>query len=108
MNVDFTTVKNIEEALLQVRAGNPPDRQLFLDAQKKIHSLMRDDSYPRFLQSNTYRNLVFLVEGSEKDARMDNTSTEQNVREKNKKKRRSIMELLTSCLLYTSPSPRDS
>jgi len=37
---------------------SPPDRAMFLAAQRQIYNLMKFDSYPRFLKSHVYKECI--------------------------------------------------
>nr|XP_033818110.1 regulator of G-protein signaling 1 [Geotrypetes seraphini] len=52
INIDFNTRKNITTQVLQ------PSLTSFDEAQKKVYLLMERDSYPRFLKSEAYLNLL--------------------------------------------------
>jgi len=52
VSLDF----KVKESIL-VERGNP-SREVFDEAQAKIYSLMQRDSFPRFLASDSYKNLL--------------------------------------------------
>ncbi|KAF7650482.1 hypothetical protein LDENG_00125530 [Lucifuga dentata] len=51
VNLDFHTKINIVHSL------RDPSASSFLSAQSKVYSLMENDSYPRFIHSDLYREL---------------------------------------------------
>lgn len=61
INLDYQTRITIMQSLCEPRPS------LFLSAQKKVYSLMENNSYPRFLQSDFYRDLCSSATGSTKD-----------------------------------------
>uniref|UniRef100_A0A4W6FNJ9 Regulator of G protein signaling 2 n=1 Tax=Lates calcarifer TaxID=8187 RepID=A0A4W6FNJ9_LATCA len=54
VNLDFYTRELISQSLQQ------PSPSCFVAAQKKIYSLMENDSFPRFIQSEQYKVLFDL------------------------------------------------
>jgi len=55
INIDQKLRRDIEEGM---EGDKKLDRWLFEDARQHIHELMRTDTYPRFLKSDVYRNLL--------------------------------------------------
>ncbi|XP_056131874.1 regulator of G-protein signaling 21-like [Lampris incognitus] len=51
INLDFHTKNTIVQSL------GEPDVSSFLAAQKKVYTLMENDSYPRFINSDLYKEL---------------------------------------------------
>ncbi|XP_029474507.1 regulator of G-protein signaling 1-like [Rhinatrema bivittatum] len=58
VNIDFHTRKNITSQVLQ------PTLTSFDEAQKTVYLLMEKDSYPRFLKSEAYLNLLNKCQAS--------------------------------------------
>ncbi|KAJ3599435.1 hypothetical protein NHX12_033398 [Muraenolepis orangiensis] len=54
INLDFHTKNSIMQSLQQAEPGGSS----FLAAQRKVYSLMENNSYPRFLLSDLYRDLL--------------------------------------------------
>ncbi|XP_030068647.1 regulator of G-protein signaling 11 [Microcaecilia unicolor] len=52
VNIDSKTMEKTMEGM------RSPDRYVFDDAQMHIYMLMKKDSYPRYLKSETYKNLI--------------------------------------------------
>ncbi|XP_051867036.1 regulator of G-protein signaling 8-like isoform X1 [Pristis pectinata] len=52
VNIDFQTRELTKKNLLE------PDHACFNDAQKRVYSLMERDSYPRFLRSKVYLDVL--------------------------------------------------
>ena len=52
INIDFCTRDHITQTISE------PTLQCFDDAQRLIYSLMAKDSFPRFLKSEAYKELV--------------------------------------------------
>ncbi|XP_069792399.1 regulator of G-protein signaling 8-like isoform X2 [Narcine bancroftii] len=52
VNIDFQTRELTRKNLLE------PDHACFNDAQKRVYSLMERDSYPRFLRSKIYLDVL--------------------------------------------------
>lgn len=51
INLDFHTKNAIVQSL------HEPDVNIFVAAQRKVYSLMENNSYPRFIHSDLYREL---------------------------------------------------
>ncbi|KAM4574463.1 regulator of G-protein signaling 2 [Fundulus diaphanus] len=60
INLDFNTKNAIEQSL------NAPTATSFLAAQKKVYSLMENNSYPRFIHSELYKELCAVASGKSK------------------------------------------
>ncbi|KAK5603932.1 hypothetical protein CRENBAI_025952 [Crenichthys baileyi] len=60
INLDFNTKNAIEQSL------NAPTVTTFQAAQKKIYSLMENNSYPRFIHSDLYKELCAVASGKSK------------------------------------------
>ncbi|MED6232073.1 hypothetical protein ATANTOWER_020358 [Ataeniobius toweri] len=60
INLDFNTKNAIEQSL------NAPTATTFQAAQKKIYSLMENNSYPRFINSDLYKELCAVASGKSK------------------------------------------
>ncbi|KAM4738658.1 regulator of G-protein signaling 21-like [Anableps anableps] len=60
INLDFNTKNAIEESL------NAPTPASFQAAQKKIYILMENNSYPRFIHSDLYKELCAVASGKSK------------------------------------------
>ncbi|XP_015227436.1 PREDICTED: regulator of G-protein signaling 2-like [Cyprinodon variegatus] len=60
INLDFNTKNSIEQCL------NAPTATSFQIAQKKIYSLMENNSYPRFILSDLYKELCAVASGKSK------------------------------------------
>ncbi|KAI1891519.1 hypothetical protein AGOR_G00144640 [Albula goreensis] len=60
---------NIDQQTRELIRGNltAPTKQCFEDAQRVVYALMEQDSYPRFLKSNTYRALLNSAPGQMKE-----------------------------------------
>lgn len=57
INLDFHTKNAIVQSLHQPTANS------FLAAQKKVYSLMENNSYPRFILSDLYKELCAAAKG---------------------------------------------
>jgi len=57
VNVD-SVARASTKALPLASASLPPDRSMFLAAQRQIYNLMKFDSYPRFLKSHVYKDCI--------------------------------------------------
>ncbi|KAM9384971.1 regulator of G-protein signaling 2-like isoform 2-T2 [Pholidichthys leucotaenia] len=60
INVDYQTKNAIAQSL------HKPTATSFLAAQRKVYNLMENNSYPRFIQSNLYRELCAAARGQDK------------------------------------------
>ncbi|MED6276587.1 hypothetical protein CHARACLAT_004548 [Characodon lateralis] len=60
INLDFNTKNAIAQSL------NAPTATTFQAAQKKIYSLMEKNSYPRFINSDLYKELCAVASGKSK------------------------------------------
>ncbi|MEQ2266542.1 hypothetical protein XENORESO_009518 [Xenotaenia resolanae] len=60
INLDFNSKNAIEQSL------NAPTATTFQAAQKKIYSLMENNSYPRFINSDLYKELCAVASGKSK------------------------------------------
>ncbi|XP_034002136.1 regulator of G-protein signaling 2 [Trematomus bernacchii] len=60
INVDFHTKNDIAESL------HEPNTACFLSAQRKVYSLMENNSYPRFIYSDLYKELSAAARGEGK------------------------------------------
>ena len=58
INLDFYTRDTIAQNL------QLPAAVCFVEAQRKVYSLMENDVYPRFLQSDCYRDLCVAASGA--------------------------------------------
>jgi len=56
VNVDSAARSSTQENLSQASNELPPDLHLFTEAQAQIYSLMKFDSFTRFLKSDIYKN----------------------------------------------------
>ncbi|XP_032883900.1 regulator of G-protein signaling 8-like [Amblyraja radiata] len=63
VNIDFQTREHTRKSLLE------PDHGSFNDAQKRVYSLMERDSYPRFLRSKVYRDVINQTQNSSQTPR---------------------------------------
>ncbi|KAJ0032719.1 hypothetical protein NQD34_002800 [Periophthalmus magnuspinnatus] len=68
INLDYQTRNAITVGL------DNPSTTLFLQAQSKVYSLMENNSYPRFLQSDFYRDLCAKATGENKHIQTDSKS----------------------------------
>lgn len=57
INLDFHTRNTIVQSL------NEPSVNSFLAAQRKVYSLMENNSYPRFITSDLYKELCTAARG---------------------------------------------
>lgn len=60
INLDFHTKNVIIQSLQE------PTATTFLAAQRKVYSLMENNSYPRFIQSELYKGLCAAAMGEGK------------------------------------------
>ncbi|CAL1593041.1 unnamed protein product [Knipowitschia caucasica] len=60
INLDYQTRNAITQNLEE------PSPLLFVQAQRKVYSLMENNAYPRFLQSNFYKDLCSTAKGETK------------------------------------------
>ncbi|XP_034386468.1 regulator of G-protein signaling 2 [Cyclopterus lumpus] len=60
INLDFHTKNDIIQNLLE------PTATSFLAAQRKVYSLMENNSYPRFIESDLYKELCVVAKGESK------------------------------------------
>uniref|UniRef100_A0A3B5LA35 Regulator of G protein signaling 2 n=1 Tax=Xiphophorus couchianus TaxID=32473 RepID=A0A3B5LA35_9TELE len=60
INLDFNTRNAIEQCL------HAPTATSFHAAQKKVYSLMENNSYPRFIHSDLYKELCAVASGNSK------------------------------------------
>ncbi|XP_043984940.1 regulator of G-protein signaling 5-like [Gambusia affinis] len=60
INLDFNTRNAIEQCL------HAPSATSFQAAQKKVYSLMENNSYPRFIHSDLYKELCAVANGNSK------------------------------------------
>ncbi|KAM3620348.1 uncharacterized protein V6R79_021891 [Siganus canaliculatus] len=60
INLDFRTKNGIIQSL------HEPTETSFLAAQRKVYSLMENNSYPRFIHSDLYRELCDAAKGERK------------------------------------------
>ncbi|XP_034567698.1 regulator of G-protein signaling 2 [Notolabrus celidotus] len=60
INLDFHTKNTITQCL------HDPTTTSFLAAQRKVYSLMENNSYPRFIHSDLYRELCEVARGESK------------------------------------------
>jgi len=58
VNVDSVARAATSQKLASSSTDNPPERQMFVSAQRQIYNLMKFDSYPRFLKSDVYKECV--------------------------------------------------
>jgi len=58
VNLNSISIKKIRDALANATSENPPDKELFVDTQKRIYNLMKTDTFPRFVKSDIYKRLV--------------------------------------------------
>jgi len=58
VNIDSVARSTTQEALMSATRDNPPDKDLFLAAQKQIYNLMKFDSFSRFLKSDVYKECL--------------------------------------------------
>lgn len=60
INLDFHTKNAIVQSL------HEPTATSFLAAQRKVYSLMENNSYPRFIHSDLYKELCAVAKGESK------------------------------------------
>ncbi|KAK7877258.1 hypothetical protein WMY93_032033 [Mugilogobius chulae] len=60
INLDYLTRNAITAGL------SNPDPELFIQAERKVYSLMENNAYPRFLQSQLYKDLCSTAAGKNK------------------------------------------
>uniref|UniRef100_A0A8C6UZ66 Regulator of G protein signaling 2 n=1 Tax=Neogobius melanostomus TaxID=47308 RepID=A0A8C6UZ66_9GOBI len=67
INLDYQTRNGVMQSLPE------PTPSLFIAAQRKVYSLMENNAYPRFIQSDFYRNLCATSKGGTKDCEKSST-----------------------------------
>src|SRR5678815_2717866 len=101
-------LKNMHERKLLSSAQMEEQRILFQNKTSEVNMKFIGDQSPTRMQEMLKDGVWKNVPADKKIAIVEHVETKQRVIEENKRKQDALITKMYVCLLYTSPSPRDS